>query len=68
MPPPEGTQARLAWLEAEAERAYDALYDSLTPEERTAVKTALRKRAIEAAYNEYVADNRCMADTSNSYC
>ena len=28
MPPPEGTQARLAWLEAEAERAYDALYDA----------------------------------------
>ena len=45
--------------------AYDALYDSLTAAERTAVKGALRNLAIEAAYNEYVVDNRCMADTSN---
>jgi hypothetical protein len=28
MAPPEGTQARLAWLEAQAEEAYDALYDA----------------------------------------
>jgi hypothetical protein len=28
MPPPDGTQARLSWLEAEAEKAYDALYDA----------------------------------------
>jgi len=26
--PPEGTQARLAWLEAQAEKACDALYDA----------------------------------------
>jgi hypothetical protein len=28
MPPPEGTQARLSWLEAQAEKAFDALYDA----------------------------------------
>ena len=28
MPPPQGTQARLAWLEAQAEKAYNALYDA----------------------------------------
>jgi len=27
-PPPEGTRARLPWLEAQAEKAFDALYDA----------------------------------------
>ena len=27
-PPPEGSTARLHWLEAQAEAAYDALYDA----------------------------------------
>ncbi len=52
-------------LTAQAAFAYDALYDQLSPEERKIVREGLIRKGILPAYQEYVLDDRVIANTSN---
>ena len=52
-------------LAATAAFAYDVLYDSLSPAERSSIRAAVLEHGIKASFDEYVADNRLMAGTSN---
>ncbi|HEY3836298.1 MAG TPA: heparinase II/III family protein [Bryobacteraceae bacterium] len=45
--------------------AYDLLYDELSDSQRNLVRQALIDRGIKPAFDEYVADNRISASTSN---
>jgi hypothetical protein len=44
---------------------YDLLYDNLSADERSLIRTALIEKSIVPTYKEYVLDNRAMANTSN---
>jgi hypothetical protein len=45
--------------------AYDLLYDRLSPEDRRTIRAGLLRNGIIPAYQEYVQDNRILANTSN---
>jgi hypothetical protein len=52
-------------LAADVALGYDLLYKDLTETERSQIRNALIEKSIIPTYNEYVADNRVMANTSN---
>jgi hypothetical protein len=45
--------------------AYDLLYGQLSPEERKVIREGLLHKGIAPAYQEYVVDDRILANTSN---
>src|SRR6185369_2974256 len=52
-------------LAGQAALGYDLLYGDLSPAEREIVRRGIFERGIQPAYEEYVADNRILANTSN---
>lgn len=52
-------------LTAQIAFAYDLLYNHLSPEERKVIREGLLHKGIAPAYQEYVVDNRVLANTSN---
>ena len=52
-------------LTGEIAFAYDLLYDQFSPEERKTVREGLLRKGIAPAYQEYVVDDRILANTSN---
>ncbi|HEY1342885.1 MAG TPA: heparinase II/III family protein [Bryobacteraceae bacterium] len=52
-------------LAGQAALAYDLLYADLSPAEREIVRRGIFEHGIQPPYEEYVADNRILANTSN---
>lgn len=59
------TEHRSGWWAHRLALAYDLVYDLLSEEERTLIRTAFRERVVQTTHRMYVEDNDVTGQTSN---